>query len=222
MEAATVTRTDKEFVGEMIQVVDDTHWIKGALACVHVLYEVDEKGKTKTEEFVKYGQTHQVPLLRVDANGQLMTKPTACLVGIILLVERGGDWGSTRPVSLATARRKMRAAVGESEQIYFPMPTGKTGKTSPRWSEDQLTDQGHRVVALIVRELIRAPAMFKYPGAWATRERRKRQIEDVQPWLAESDSVRLYLEVESWNDEEATSKVLVRKLLQRVYDRLPD
>lgn len=218
----TYTPADqKAFVEEMAQVIEGTHWTKSVLACVHFLYEKDRLGRTKYEEvevkakgYWDVDRTVKIPVLATDANGKVMTKPTACLVGIILVVQKGGWSHVPMPELTDDEVENWREGMLEQTRLEdsFIHNLGDDGgdedeaeKRKSPWylDETQLNELGHSIIRLLVTELVRTPKQYKVSDS---------DYRDMESALKFGSAYNVYRCLETWNDQAETTKALARRL----------
>lgn len=212
----------KAFLDEMVQVIEGTHWTRNVLACVHLVFEKDEKGKTRYEEIKiapmdewDTGRVVKIPLLAYNDDGSPVTKPTACLVGIILVVQKGGWAHIPLPEVTSNELKAWREAMKDdlvNEDAFIhnlgnedDFDDGVRQEDPPPWllGEDQLNNLGHGIIKLLVTELLRLPTLYKLNST---------DVTDMQHALTSGSPYSVYRTLESWNDSETTTKALARRL----------
>lgn len=238
--AEVKTLTDRAFLDEMVQIIDGTHWTKGTLACVHVVYDKHKNGSFKKEKVtlknagpwsdVRQGYEDLVVNMKVpkiDDNGKVVTKPAACLVGIVLRVQ-GADWGpSPSSLDVECVERIMRSHAedngGEDDDDNVRLSTNAT------FSESFLSDQGSRICRKLAAMIVKDPenGMKWWESSsgssynWPWREITLRSAESPRaPYERIKRETAISL-VERWNDDQSTSKANARAIVVAARDAEP-
>ena len=186
------TKTDYEFLDEMVQLIDGTHWTKSTLACP--VFKV-----------IKSSSRYGVNKLARDADGQpILEKVTYCIVGLVLKVaDMEPLWSLRSPEFSREEMREVRniakAAGKFDEEALMRHPEFPT-RTPPETAE-----QARRIVVKLQANIPHNP----------------NNSYDVERYEASDDPTVAAGRLEGWNDHRTTDRAAVRALVVTTRDQEP-
>lgn len=212
MSATVEVKTDREFLDEMVQLIEGTHWTKNALVCVNVVNDRYANGKLKYRTItLRGGGAYNADTMRYDdkkvtvtvpkigEDGKVVTKPTACLVGLVLRVE-GADW---YPEPKSVEPDFVNRLINNDPEAFED--DDLTLNASGDFTEALLGEQGRRIVTKLAHKLFDDKSLGH-------------EIRSTRELFSSAQCIAA---IESWNDREETTREMVKKIVIGTRDAEP-